>query len=69
MSVAILVFQQIFYDKSLLLSVFIGAVIYILLIRILKTLDHEDFELLRQVTGKRLANYTKKILGYPSTPT
>ena len=69
MAAAMLILQQIFYDKYLLLYALSGVTIYIALVRILNTLDHEDFELLKQVAGAKLAKYAKRLLGYPLTTT
>jgi O-antigen/teichoic acid export membrane protein len=68
MAATILVLQQIFYDKNLLLPyVFLGAAIYITLIRISRTLDHEDYQLLKQIIGEKPAKYAMKILCDTST--
>ena len=70
MAAAMLTLQQAYQGQHVLLfSVLADAAIYITLIRIQKTLDREDLELLRQVTGAKLANYALKLLGYKPTPT
>jgi PST family polysaccharide transporter len=64
MAVAILTIQQITYSTSHLpIYILVGAILYIALIRALNILDHGDFQLLRQIVGKRAAKYVVKILG------
>jgi uncharacterized paraquat-inducible protein A len=68
MAATILILQQMFYDKNLLLLyVFLGAAIYIALIRISRTMDHEDYQLLKQIIGEKPAKYAMKILCDTST--
>jgi O-antigen/teichoic acid export membrane protein len=66
MTATILILQQISYDKNLLLLyIFPGATIYIALVRILKTPDNEDFQLLKQIVGEKAAKYAERILAHP----
>lgn len=66
MTATILILQQIFYDKNLLLLyIFLGATIYIALVRILETLDYEDSQLLKQIIGEKAAKYAERILAHP----
>jgi O-antigen/teichoic acid export membrane protein len=63
MAATILILQQILPDSHLLpLYILVGAATYIALIRTLKVLNGEDIQLLRQVIGKRAAEYTARIL-------
>jgi O-antigen/teichoic acid export membrane protein len=63
MAATILILQQILPDTHLLpLYILAGAATYIALIRTLKVLNGEDIQLLRQVIGKRAAEYAARIL-------
>jgi O-antigen/teichoic acid export membrane protein len=69
MAAAILVLQQAFYSSYLVpVYIIVGAIIYVALIRLLRALDQEDFQLLNQVIGKKATKYVMKILGYTHTP-
>lgn len=64
MAIILAILQQILYNAHLLLFyIFVGTVVYIALIRILKVLNKEDFQFLEQVIGKRTSKYASRILG------
>jgi PST family polysaccharide transporter len=70
MAATILILQQMSPDSHLLpLYILVGAATYIALIRALKVLNGEDIQLLRQVIGKRAAEYAARILGGQSEHT
>ena len=63
MAVAVTAIQQLIYSKLLLpLYIATGATIYITAIRTLKTLNQEDAQLIKQITGERYSKYISKIL-------
>lgn len=64
MAAVIILAQQLFVGTYFLaLGILLGAAIYIASIRFLKILDHEDFKLLEQVVGTKLAGYITTIIG------
>jgi O-antigen/teichoic acid export membrane protein len=64
MAAAILILEQILYAEHLLpVYILVGSVAYITLIRALRVLDREDFQLLSQLLGKTTAKYAARILG------
>jgi len=64
MAGVILILEQILYAEHLLPGhILVRAVAYITLIRALRVLDREDFQLLSQLLGKTPAKYAAKILG------
>lgn len=68
MAAIVLAIQQLYYSKFLLPAyALIGATIYFAGIRVLKTLNKADIELMRQIVGKKLARHLARILGYSET--
>jgi len=64
MATAVILTQQITYNKLLLpLYITIGAATYAASIRALKTLNHEDTQLIKEITGEKTAKLITKILG------
>jgi len=64
MATAVILTQQITYNKLLIpLYITIGAATYAASIRALKTLNHEDIQLLKEITGEKTAKLITKILG------
>ena len=65
MAVVMLILQQLYIGQLvLLISVLTGGITYIALIRIQKILNKDDYELVEDIIGPKLANYFMKIMGY-----
>ena len=64
MAITVTAIQQLLYSKLLLpLYVAIGAVTYAATIRTLKTLNQEDAQLIKEITGEKYSKYISRILG------
>ena len=64
MAITVTAIQQLLYSKLLLpLYVATGAATYTAAIRTLKTLNREDIQLIKEITGERCSKYISKILG------
>lgn len=64
MVIVVVLVQELAYDKFFLpLYVFIGGVVYLAIVRALKILNSEDFQLLKEITGEKAAGYLGGILG------
>ena len=65
MALVVVVAQQVAYSKFFLpLYVALGGVTYITTIKVLRALNDEDFQLIQQVAGEKLAVYAKKFFGF-----
>jgi len=65
MAIIVLLVQELVYNKFfLMLYVFIGGVVYLALIRLLKILDGEDFKLIKEIMGEKASKPICKILGF-----
>jgi ABC-type cobalamin transport system permease subunit len=63
MTIAILLIEQTYYSKYLLpLYITLGAAIYTLSLRLLKVIDEQDLNLLKQVFGAKLSTIITKAL-------
>jgi stage V sporulation protein B len=63
MAAVMVLLQQIIFSKYIIvIVVLVGAAVYVALIRVLKILNQDDFDLLSKVIGKKPANIIKKIL-------
>ncbi|MGC9203146.1 MAG: oligosaccharide flippase family protein, partial [Thermoproteota archaeon] len=65
MGFVVVVTQQVAYSRFLLpLYVALGGVAYVATIRALRVLNGEDFQLLQQLVGEKLASYATRFLGF-----
>jgi len=65
MAFVVLVAQQVAYSKFFLpLYVALGGVTYVTTIKVLRTLNNEDFQLIQQVAGEKLTVYAKRFFGF-----
>jgi O-antigen/teichoic acid export membrane protein len=65
MALVVLVAQQVAYSKFFLpLYVALGGVTYVITIKVLRALNSEDFQLIQQVAGEKLAVYAKRFFGF-----
>lgn len=56
--------QQLAYNKFFLpVYVLLGGIVYFLMIRFLKALEREDFQLIREILGERVSKHVGRILG------
>lgn len=70
MASIVFIIQQIIYSKDLMpLYILSGVIIYLISLRILNVLNDEDFQLIKQIAGEKIALYAKKILSHPSKST
>jgi len=65
MALVVLVAQQVTYSKFFLpFYVALGGITYVTTIKLLRALNDEDFQLIQQVAGEKLAVYTKRFFGF-----
>jgi hypothetical protein len=65
MALAVLVAQQVTYSKFFLpLYVALGGITYVTTIKVLRALNGEDFQLIQQVAGEKLAMHAKRFFGF-----
>jgi len=70
MALVVLVAQQVAYSKFFLsLYVALGGITYVITIKLTRALNDEDFQLVQQVAGEKLAVYAKRFFGFSEDAT
>jgi len=65
MALVVVVAQQVAYSKFFLpLYVALGGITYVTTIKVLRALNGEDFQLIQQVAGEKLAMHAKRFFGF-----